>query len=401
MNQYNQVLSEARPNDKKSLSFVGIFADTLLMASTNEARTHSRRGADVCATSLLLSLSANWRTGEIAEAKHQRVRDCLGMGAWRWRRTLDSASGARLLRDRRVVDLEFFTHRQGRSEPRFVCVDRGRLFDLIKEHQISPRGVVVYVNLAILHWAKRCPTTLTGIAKELHMAHRNIKAALDELVGIGLCRYGFRRGANGDLWIDDETILADVNTYTPTVQGENVARETAQELWGLLGLQDPPPVLTTKVKKLLGVGLAPSEIIDRTVAMGTLANALNPIAVVSTRLKVIAREERLTKERNSSRRERQVKRTSGTPSDEGGDSELIQEYERICSELGQSRSREVVTALKAECRRKHVPFPPPAPILVVRWAREQQRLRPNLELGEALSQALTSGDFRYEVMPSD
>lgn len=393
MNHYNQVLGEARPNGKKKLSFVGVFPDTLLTASTSAAKTRSRRNADVCAASLLMALAANWRTGEVARDRRANVRKYLGMGALRWRRTVETGKEVKLWSDRRTVQLEYFTHRSAnKAEPRFVCVDRDKLFALVQEHHLTPNAVTVYVNLLVLRWARHCPNTLTTIADAIHVAHRTLRSALDELSATGLCRYRFRQGQPGELWLDEDAVLADVNTYTGKKGEDNLARQTAFELWQVFGLKDVPPSLTTKVAKLLKMGLLPDEIIDRTVAMGSLANASNPIAVIGARFRAIIREERYTDEQNQTRKDRQVVTVDPVPADDS----VQVEFAQVLAWLGSPTVQQLTASLR-EVQRKHRAGFLPDRLLVVRWARHQTRAREGLDPKEALCSALSERDYVIEA----
>jgi hypothetical protein len=397
MKHYNQVLGEARPNDKKKLSFVGVFPDKLLTASLSGAEPRSRRHADVCAASLMMALAANWRTGEVGRDRRATLRSCLGMGALRWHRTVETAQSVSLWRDRGGVDLDYFTHRHpGKGEPRFVCVDRRDLFSLIEEHHLTSQAVIVYLNLLILRWARRCPTTLTKIAQALHVAHRTLKSALDELSAIGLCRYQFRQGQPGELWLDEDVVLADVNTYSGKKGENSLARQTAFELWHAFGLKDAPPALTTKVGKLLRAGLVPDEIIDRTLAMGTLANASNPLAVIAARLQAILREEHNTVERNKTRKDRQILVAEPEPVDDG----VKDEYNQVIAAIGVSRAKEVTATLRQAQRKRHDAFLPDR-LLVVRWARQQMRSRAELDPRNALLRAVSENDYEIEVPVRD
>jgi hypothetical protein len=394
MNQYSQVLGEARPCDKKNLSFVGVFPEKLLTASIEGATPRSRRNADVCAASLLMALAANWRTGEVRQDRCTTLRHSLGMGVMRWHRTVETAQSVCLWRDRRHVDLEYWTHRRTEGEPRFVCVDRRNLFELIEEHHLSPQAVIVYTNLLVLKWSRRCPTTLTKIAQALHVAHRTLRAALDELSAIGLCRYHFRQGQPGELWLDEDIVLANVNTYTGKKKAANLARQTAVELWHAFGLNDTPPSLTTKVNKLLKAGAKPQEIIDRTLAMGTLANAANPIAVIGARLQAILREVRTTLKRQTTRKEKDnVVIAEPDPADD----DIKRELAQVRAAIGESRLKEVTAKLRRAQRQTRTPLFLPGHLLVVHWARHQVQSRPDLDYRSALLCALRENNYETEV----
>ncbi len=110
-----------------------------------------------------MALLANWRTGDVRRDRRTTLRHCLGMGALRWHRTVETAQSVSLWWDRGGADLDYFTHRRDKGEPRFVCVDRHDLFTLIDSHHLTPQDVIVYLNLLVLRWARRCQTTLTKI----------------------------------------------------------------------------------------------------------------------------------------------------------------------------------------------------------------------------------------------
>ena len=396
MNHYNQVLGEARPKDGKTLSFVGILPDKLLEAVKEPPDTCGRRGIDLCAASVLLALRAKWRTGEVSRSNRKAIKTMLGLGRTKWHQVVTLGCDAKLWRDGSTLELDNYTHRKGRAgESYFTPMDRRAVFELAEQHHLSPNALRVYLNLVVRQWGHSLKeTTLTGMARELHVAHRTLRQALYELAKVGLCEFSFRQGEKGHISVDGDILRANTaELYSSKKHEKSISAQIAEQLWRGLDMRDTPPSLKTHVRRILELGIGGDELVDRVVAMGSLAGAERPVAVVIKRLTVIGAELR---QLANLREQRSIERQQvPTPIEKEEDPAMLK-YLQVKEVLGPIRTQQIEDALVDANRRRRGAFLPGL-ILVAKWANEQESRYPELTLSEALHQAMNTISNLIEV----
>jgi hypothetical protein len=161
----------------------------------------------------------------------------------------------------------------------------------------------------------------------------------------------------------------------------------AEQLWRALDLRDAPPSLRTHVERILELGISGDELIDRVVAMGSIAGADRPIAVVIRRLGVIGGELKALVKAQTQRRQERRQQLSDPIERENDPAKL--KYEQVLKILGPTRCQEIEDALVEQDRRGRKTFMPKL-IMVAKWASEQEDRYPDLDLSEALHRAMNT-----------
>jgi len=196
-------------------------------------------------------------------------------------------------------------HDRARAEERFVPLARGALRSLSAEHNLSwvATGLLLLLLLLCDHRNGELPEgcwTKTSICENFGVGWRRLSAGLDTLAAAGLIAFDVRRGGTMSL-----TLLARAALVAPSgpvqprrqarreirrqaTHGDGPAGEVAAALLAHHGLvASASPGLLAALAETLNAGISVPALIERLAARGSLAGAVDPMAVLVTRARAV------------------------------------------------------------------------------------------------------------------
>ena len=293
------------------------------------APTGRRTGAHLATlvVGLLVVLQSDWRTGTM---------DPWPMVAWGrrmampWRRVRRavgelSALGHVELSCKRFrpssieIDRSRWIHCRDRHSERFVQLSPQAVREVAADHELDWRALGVLLALVILaddrDWSVR-DLTLAGLSAELGIGYRSLKAALGRLAAAGLLSFLARPGRSCLVTVTAGAALV-VGPAGPPM------RRAARRRLGRQTCRQEGPIWDAahRIADRFGFGLPPSsgfvqalgeactrldvvEVEHRILAMGSLAQARDPMAVLTARARRISEDVDRRRQEDSQRRTR-------------------------------------------------------------------------------------------------
>ncbi len=277
---------------------------------------------------LLVVLESDWRTGTM---------DPWPMVAWGrrmsmpWRRVRRAVgelaaaghvelSCARFRPSSIDIDRSRWIHCRDRRTERFVQLSPQAVREVASEHELDWKALGVLLALLILaddrDWSVR-GVTLAGLSAELGIGYRSLKAALGQLATAGLLSFVARPGRSCLVTVTVGCALVVGATGPPMRRGDRrrLGRQTRRQ-------EGPVWNAAHRIVDRFGIGLPPSsgfvhaleeactrlelnEVEHRILAMGSLAQARDPMAVLTSRARRISEDVDRQRQEDSQRRSRQ------------------------------------------------------------------------------------------------
>lgn len=263
--------------------------------TTQVAKPHTRRHTDLTVLAVLLAHGANFRSGRVPSTLVSNYVNQLGWGRWRWRKALDSAKDAGLIKSRTQVNLEAYVHQQNADTKGWTPFTRGALVYVSTEHELSTEALTLLCSLLIWYpYSHAVTTTITSIARRAQMAHRTCRKGLDELTTKGLINSVFQRGMSGEvrLTVFEALVSPEITAKRRSERRKDArcANSVVKEIERVFSLSQP---LSNRVERVVesvlqSTNLQPTELPARLLAMGALDNARSIEAVIVNRLHALS-----------------------------------------------------------------------------------------------------------------
>lgn len=307
--------------------FVQVRRDALQVLPAPGGR---RTGAHLATlvVALLVVLESDWRTGTM---------DPWPMVAWGrrmsmpWRRVRRAVgelaalgyvelSCGRFRPSSIEIDRSRWTHCRDRRSERFVQLSPQAVREVAAEHELDWKALGVLLALVILaddrDWSVR-GVTLGGLSGDLGIGYRSLKAALGRLAAAGLLSFLARPGRSCLVTVTVGAALVVGPAGPPMRRGDRrqLGRQTRRQ-------EGPVWDAAHRIVDRFGIGLPPSsgfvealeeactrldvvEVEHRILAMGSLAQARDPMAVLTVRARRISEDVDRRRQEDSQRRARQ------------------------------------------------------------------------------------------------
>lgn len=292
--------------------------------------TGRRTGAHLATlvVALMVLLESDWQTGAM---------DPWRMVAWGrrmsmpWRRVRRAAGELAALGHVELscggfrpssieIDRSRWIHCRERRSERFVQVSPQAVREVAAEHELDWKALGVLLALVILaddrDWSVR-GMTLAGLSADLGIGSRSLKAALSRLTTAGLLSYLARPGRSCLVTVMVGSALVVGPAGPPMRRGDRrrLGRQTRRQ-------EGPVWDAAHRIVDRFGIGLPPSsgfvqaleeacsrldliEVEHRILAMGSLAQARDPMAVLTSRARRISDDVDRRRQEDSRRRARQ------------------------------------------------------------------------------------------------
>lgn len=289
--------------------FVQVRRDALRALPAPEGR---RDGAHLAAlvVALLAVLEGDWRTGRIEPWPMVAWARRISMPWRRVRRAADRLAELghaqfacqRFRAGSIVLDRSRWVHARDRRSERFVQISPQALDAVAAEHDLDWEAMGVLLALVILaddrDWSVR-DLTLACLSTELGVGFRSLKAAMGRLAAAGLLRFVPRPGRSCLITVMAGAVLVVGPAGPPMRRGERrqlVRRTRRREgpVWDLahrivdrFGVEVPPSVAFVGALEDACTRLDAREVEQRIAAMGSLAQARDPMAVLTGRARRI------------------------------------------------------------------------------------------------------------------
>ena len=267
----------------------------------------------VLVVALLAVLESDWRTGRMDPWPMVEWAGRMSMPWRRIRRAADRlvelghadlacrpfrASSLTLHRD-------CWVHSRARQSERFVQIAPAALRSVAEEHDLDWKALGVLLVLVILaddrDWSVK-GLTLSGLSADLGLGYRSLKAALARLAAAGLVSYVARPGRACLVTVTVGAALVVGSAGPPMRRRErrDMHRQTRQQrgpVWDLafrllsrFGVDLPPSTAFVQALEQVCSRLDAAVLEQRMVAMGTLAGARDPMAVLTVRARRISED---------------------------------------------------------------------------------------------------------------
>ncbi|MDE3206945.1 MAG: hypothetical protein KGQ66_22300 [Acidobacteriota bacterium] len=307
--------------------FVQVRRDALRVLPAPGGR---RTGAHLATlvVALLVVLESDWRTGAM---------DPWPMVAWGrrmsmpWRRVRRAVgelaalghvelSCARFRPSSIEIDRSRWIHCRDRRTERFVQLSPQAAREVALEHELDWKALGVLLALVILaddrDWSVR-GVTLGGLSADLGIGYRSLKAALDRLATAGLLSFLARPGRSCLVTVTVGSALVVGPAGPPMRRGDRrrLGRQTRRQegpVWDAahrivdrFGIGLPPSSGFIQAMEEAGTRLDVIDVEHRILAMGSLAQARDPMAVLTGRARRISEDMDRRRQEDSRRRARQ------------------------------------------------------------------------------------------------
>ena len=307
--------------------FVQVRRDALrVLPSPTGRRTGAHLATLVVA--LLVVLESDWRSG---------MMDPWPMVAWGrrmsmpWRRVRRAVGELAALGHVELscggfrpssieIDRSRWIHCRERRSERFVQLSPQAVRQVASEHGLDWKALGVLLALVILaddrDWSVQ-GMTLAGLSADLGIGYRSLKAALSRLTTAGLLSFLARPGRSCLVTVTVGSALVVGSAGPPMRRGDRrrLGRQTRRQ-------EGPVWDAAHRIVDRFGIGLPPSsgfvhaleeactrldviEVEHRILAMGSLAQARDPMAVVTSRARRISEDVDRRRQEDSQRRSRQ------------------------------------------------------------------------------------------------